>query len=185
MAHGPVQAGGPGGRIGLAGGRGWGVGVEVAALVAQAMGVPGLDPVDVARLRRQARVHVGGRGGAGVVFDDGEDSRCVRVPEAAEDLVAGDGVVVRVVPLQGDLVVAHGPGEARGSGGRFGRLARDDRAVRRQYDQEQRNEGRHGAEECGAEACLTHGNWERLFFLSETSGIGRYQDLRRWNGGAA
>ena len=99
-------------------------GVEVAAAVAEPVGVPGLDPVDVALSRHDVGVDVGGGVGAGVVDVGLEVVAVVDGGVAASDLVAGDGVVAGVVPGEGDAVVGDVAGQAGGLGRRVGLLGR-------------------------------------------------------------
>ena len=87
--------------------RRWRVGVYVSGLGAQAVVVDGLDAVDVARFRLHVGVRVRCGRGAGVALDSVEYVRGVGGPVAAEYPVAGDRVIVRVVPAEGHNVVGN------------------------------------------------------------------------------
>ena len=100
--------------------RRWRVGVYVSGLGAQAVVVDGLDAVDVRRFRFDVAIQIRGGSGAGVVLNGVEHAGIVGCPVAPQYPVAGDRVVVRVVPAEGHNVV--GNRRSGQSGGGRGRL---------------------------------------------------------------
>ena len=97
------------------------VGVEVAALPAEDVAVPGLDPVDVAGPGLHVAVRISGTGAAGILHVDLEVADLVERPVESQDLIAGYRGACGCVPGQGDGVVSHGAGEV-------GRDAGEDRS---------------------------------------------------------
>ena len=87
-------------------GCGRGVGADEVAAPAQAGGVAGLDPVVVARFGLHLTVGVGGGGAAGVLDQHLKHTHRAQITVAAQDQVAADRRVARVVPAQTDRIVA-------------------------------------------------------------------------------
>ena len=87
-------------------GCGRGVGADEVAAPAQAGGVAGLDPVVVARFGLHLTVGVGGGGAAGVLDQHLKHTHRAQITVAAQNLVAADRRVARVVPAQTDRIVA-------------------------------------------------------------------------------
>ena len=104
-----------------------GVGAAVVSTCAPARAlarpvlVDGLDAVGVGSPGRHGVVGVGGRGAARVRHQFGELALCVGIAVAPQDDVAGDAVVVGVVPGEGHRVVRDLGGESRGRRRRLGR----------------------------------------------------------------
>ena len=87
-------------------GCGRGVGADEVAAPAQAGGVARLDPVVVARFGLHLTVGVGGGGAAGVLDQHLKHTHRAQITVAAQDQVAADRRVARVVPAQTDRIVA-------------------------------------------------------------------------------
>ena len=97
----------------------WDIRPEVDALLTQTRGVPRLDPIDVAPFGFHVPVHVGCGSAAGVLNMHLELARPIHRPVAPQDLVAGDAVVIGVVPGQRHDVMFCRSGQARRLGRRF------------------------------------------------------------------